>query len=59
MITAYEGGEGDTDVSKTQQIFNCSHQHGPFTQPSFSGKYNVLVQQSLMSLNLIAEGCSF
>lgn len=55
MITAYERGEGDTDVSKTQQIFNCSHQHGPFTQPSFSGKYSVLVQQSLMSLNLIAE----
>lgn len=43
MIAAYERGEGDTDVSKTQLIFNCSHQHGPFTQPSFSGEYGVLV----------------
>lgn len=57
MIAAYEWGEGDTDVSKTQQIFNCSHQHGPFTQPSLSGKYSDLVQQS--PLNLKVEGCSF
>lgn len=42
MIGADERGEGDTDVSKTQQIFNCSHQHGPFTEPSFSGEYSVL-----------------
>lgn len=38
-----EGGEGDTDVSQNEQIFNCNHHHGPFTQPSFSGKYSVLV----------------
>lgn len=44
---AYERGEGDTDVSNTQQIFNSYHQHDRFTQPSFSGKYSVLVQKCL------------
>ena len=46
-------------MTSVRQIFNCGHQHGPFTQPSFCGKYIVLVHSSLRSLNVKAEVCSF